>query len=397
MTGDQILENRKTDKDYKWEKRALEFKRWIIDVKKLAEKTAITAVGTVRSFFLYHRVGLKFRPTEKRRLGEARAKYEDYRFNKEELAKMASVANLTEQYVLVVGKSFGFRAGDFLALTRGDLEAYIDREPPISIGEYSTQKESVKAYPFIDTDAKPVIKLILQKMKREGRTDPSERMLTYTNTIQLSRIIRRLTERAGINIGNKRVRFHCLRKFLCDRLSAVMSESKWKQVVGKAISEDAYISDNLLRESYERAMAETTFPKATISESDIRIKNAIDNLRMSGRFPEEVLEQLQKKWLGKDPDIAVRNISLEGEALQRIADREEINISDVIMISKDVIKEEMEIIKKERMRPRTATNGGCSNGHNCQQLVGEDELPQLLTEGWQVQAVLQSGKIVVER
>jgi hypothetical protein len=43
-------------------------------------------------------------------------------------------------------------------------------------------------------------------------------------------------------IHEKRVRFHCLRKFLIDRLSAYASESQWKQIVGKAIGEGAHVS-----------------------------------------------------------------------------------------------------------------------------------------------------------
>ena len=289
MTGDEILESRKVDKDYEWEKRVLEFKRWMIDVKKHAEKTAVTAASTARSFFAYHRMDLKFRRSESRRLGEAKTKFEDYRFNKEDLAKMASVADLTEQHVVVVGKSFGLRAGDFLALTRGDLEAYIDRPVPISIGEYNTQKESVKAFPFIDSDAQPVIKLMLAKMDREGKTDASQRVLEYTDTIQLSRIVRRLTDRAGINVGNKRVRFHCLRKFLCDRLSSVMSESKWKQIVGKAIEEKAYVSPDSLREDYKRAMSETTFTKP-VGEEEMELlaeKKALEAIANLMQIPTE--------------------------------------------------------------------------------------------------------------
>ena len=54
--------------------------------------------------------------------------------------------------------------------------------------------------------------------------------------------------------GNRIVRFHNLRKYLIDRLSAVCSESQWKQVAGKKISEGAYISTEQLREIYTRAM-----------------------------------------------------------------------------------------------------------------------------------------------
>lgn len=109
---------------------------------------------------------MEFRRTESVRLTEARRKYEDYRFSRDDLKKMVDVADLEEKYVVVAGKSFGLRAGDFLKMTCGDLEPYTDRPVPISTGEYAIQKESVPAYPFIDSDAKPVIKLMLEKMDR---------------------------------------------------------------------------------------------------------------------------------------------------------------------------------------------------------------------------------------
>ena len=163
ITGDAILESRKVDKDYMWEKKVIEFKQWMIDAKKQSENSASLGAASVRSFFAYHRMPLQFRRTESARLREAKRKTEDYRFSREDLKKMADVADLTEKYVIVAGKSFGLRAGDFLALTRGDLEPYINRDVPICIGPYATQKESVKAYPFVDSDAQPIVKLMLEK------------------------------------------------------------------------------------------------------------------------------------------------------------------------------------------------------------------------------------------
>jgi len=164
MTGDEILKSRRLDKEYHWEKKVLEFRDWLLNVKGLSEHTAKTGTGVVRGFFDYHRQALAFRRSESTRLDEARTKYEDYRFSLEDAKKMFDVGDLQERYVLCAGKSFGLRAGDFLKITRGDLEPYIDREIPIAIGKYETEKESAPAYPFIDTDAKPVIKLMIERM-----------------------------------------------------------------------------------------------------------------------------------------------------------------------------------------------------------------------------------------
>lgn len=395
MTGDQILADRKNDKDFKWEKKTLEFKRWMIKQKQQSENSARTATTTVRAFFGFYRTPLVFRKTEKAKLREARRKQEDYRFSREDLKKMVDVADLTGKYIVAAGKSFGLRAGDFLALKHGDLEPYIDREPPISIGEYMTRKETVPSYPFIDSDAKPIIKMMIEQMNREGRTQPNKRMLKYADSIQLSRVLQRLADKAGVKYGNKNVRFHCLRKFLIDHLSSHMSTEKWKQIVGKKITEGAYVSPDSLREDYQRAMKETTLEKPSIANAgDLRIQMELDRLRGVG-CPEPLVKYLESKWLGKEPEKAIRQISLEARAIQRIIDREGYSPKDVVMISKEAINEEIEQIKRERSRPKTATDGGCTNGQHCQRIVVEEELPVMLAEGWRVAAVLPSGKIVI--
>lgn len=363
LTGDQILESRKADKEYAWEKKVLEFKQWVIDVKEKGEKSAVTASSVARGFFSYHRLPLKFRRSESAKLTEAKRKTEDYRFSREDLKKMSDVADLTEKYVIVAGKSFGLRAGDFLALTRGDFEPYINRDVPICIGPYATQKESVKAYPFVDSDAKPIIKLMLEKMSREGRTDPSERVLTYKDNIQLSRVLKRVTERAGIKHGNKKVRFHCLRKFLTDRLSSYMSESKWKQIVGKTISESAYVSPDSLREDYKRAMSETTFTKATTDTTSVKKEMLMEMARTVLRMSETEIKDVFRS----------RRATTD--------------------------KEQIEVLRELIKRQQTATNGGCQNGLHCERYeqIGEAQLLAYLRDGWTVVHKLENGEVIVKR
>jgi hypothetical protein len=248
-------------------------------------------------------------------------------------------------------------------LTRGDLEAYINREPPISIGEIGTGKEKVPAYPFVDSDAKPVIKLMLESMDREGRTEPTDRILTYKWEKEISQVVKRLAQKAGINYGNKRVRFHCLRKFLIDRLSDLMSESKWKQIVGKKIDEKAYVSPDALREDYIRAMPATTFTKA-VAEGDI----------------EKLAKKMTLMTIAKNAGL----VKDEEEMKAIWRSRKAITLDEQIKVLEDMTE-----------KPKTATNGGCAGGLHCQRIVVEDELPTLLTQGWRVAAVLPSGKVVV--
>ena len=371
LTGDQILESRKADKEYSWEKRVIEFKNWMINIKGQSEHSAKSAAMTVRSFFSYHRLSLKFRRSESARLTEAKPKFIDYRFSRDDLKKMSDFADLQEKYVIVAGKSFGLRAGDFLKLTRGDLEAYLDRPVPISIGKYSTQKESAPAYPFIDSDAFPVIKLMIEKMDREGRTNPTDRLLTFSSPVQLTRVIKRIVEKAGIKTGNKQIRFHCMRKFLTDRLSSFMSESKWKQIVGKKISEGAYVSPDSLRDDYARAMSETCF--TTTPEGDVaRIARleALKTIAKSMGFSEEELG-------------AISVVKRKG--LRRTAD--------------DIIRDLEDQIKRRRKGKVDGNDEDCPDGEHCGRFeqIPEANLLEYLRQGWQIVKETNNGKEVIVR
>jgi hypothetical protein len=365
MTGDQILADRGGDEEFRWEKRTMEFKVWMLAQGQSENSAKSAANSAVRGFFSYHRAPLEFRKTEKTKLAEAERVTEDYRFSREDLKKMADFGDLTEKYVVVAGKSFGLRAGDFLKIRRGDLEAYIDREPPISIGKYMTQKENAPAFPFIDSDAKPVVKLMLEKMDREGRKEPNERVLGFKDEQPLTGALQRLAGKAGINHGNKVVRFHCLREFLIDRLSSFMSESKWKQIVGKKISEGAYVSPDSLREDYARAMVETAFAKP---EGDIETMVTKQTLLTLAKLANITEEQIARAFGNR-----------------RMMSRRPLTPREEVEVLQELVKE-----------GRAGKNPeNCEDGAHCQRVVGEGELPTLLSRGWKVSAVLPSGKIVV--
>lgn len=360
MNGDQILASRKADTEYKWEKKLLSFKVWLKTTKDLGGYTIRTITQVARGFFSFHRYPLKFRRSETAKLMRASRKTEDYLFTIDDLKRMYEVANLTQKYIITAGKSFGLRSGDFLKLTRGDLEPYIERELPISIGELSTEKEGVPAYPFIDSDAQPIIKLMLANMKRNGKNKPADRILTYTDGIQLTRNLKRIAKKAGIETGNKTVRFHNLRKFLSDHLASHMSESKWKQIVGKKISEGAYVSADTLRSDYKRATAETTFKK-----------------------PEGNIEEMAKL-----------------EAVRAIA--KSMGIKGVIQLKMRKMPMRYEIKELEKLieKTRKGDNEDCTNGVHCDarfEEINESELLSHLQAGWKIEYKSQNGTVIVKR
>jgi hypothetical protein len=172
----------------------------------------------------------------------------------------------------------------------------------------------------------------------------------------LSRSLQRLAQKAGLQTGNKVVRFHNLRKFLIDHLSSVMSESKWKQCVGKKISEGAYVSPDTLRADYARAMAETCFERS---------------------FEGDVKREAQK------------------QALIMLAKMQGLTEDDlkVIFTRYDTEDARIEAIKARLKNGKGSAE--CKDGEHCQRIVAESELAELLVQHWRIVATLPSGKIVI--
>ncbi len=255
-TGQQLIEEKLAhSNDGKVEKSLAFFRKWILESGK-STNYASSALGAVGGFYHHNRCKLNFTQSESKRLRERARITQDYHFDKEDIERMSKYANLKEKYVLFVGKSVGLRGSDFLRFTYGFFRsAKLENEAPIALGEVMTNKETEKAYPFLDSDALPVVKdwLELNKLKTDEM-----RILDDTED-NLSLILQNLCKKAGmeiegVTIHGKRVRFHCLRKFLIDRLSVHSSESQWKQIVGKAIGEGAYVTQDQLRTVYLKAI-----------------------------------------------------------------------------------------------------------------------------------------------
>ena len=264
--------------------------------------------------------------------------------------------------------------------------------------------EGVKQITFLTPEAKEALieyrEWIQQKMGRRLTDDDHVWLDVYEPCEPLTHsglgmLIWKLAKRADVEFS-----WHDARRYVETALEEAKINPNWaRKIRGRKIrgEESPYSKPAIkqLRTAFKEIVPKLQFltTAPTVSEGDMRIKIALDNLR--GRVPEEVIEELERKYLGKPPEEAIPEIKLEEEAWQRIADREGKSRTNSFYIPREVIEEEMEQIKKERARSQTATNGGCQNG-NCQRIVSEEELPNLLTQGWRVSAVLPSGKIVVE-
>jgi len=267
-SAEVLAEKRQSDlerREFWFEDKVVEFFEWLKSYEKVkgnpgsvGDNTRIGFVTGVRSFFSFLRCDLHLTLQQRRQLGKrARLVNHDYLFSLEDFGLMDKVANPQERYIAFVGKDIGLRATDFLSLNQGVFVKAIQRsqhEPtPIFLGKIYTRKEGVYAYPFLTDDGLQAARVWLAILKSKQLNDDEAPMLRFRDK-ELTENLKRLARKADIETHGQRIRFHCLRKFLIDRLSLRMSESKWKQIVGKKISESAYVTPFKLRQEYARVM-----------------------------------------------------------------------------------------------------------------------------------------------
>ena len=287
----RLLREREEDlknRTYAFEHKLIEFYNWLKDYEKqdFSDNTRKSYLRSIRSFFAFHRLEVKFTQQQKAKISKKpKPKRKYYNLTLEDLKKMASVSKPKERYILLVGKELGLRASDFVNLKQGTFIAHdLDAEPPISLGEIYTIKEGVTAKPFLGFDGQEAAKQWLTILKSEGQYDPEKPMLEIGEN-ELTEILKRLTKRAGVNTGNEKVRFHQLRVFLITRLAQVMETNRWKLVVGKEVSEGAYVKPFQLREGYSKVL-----PLVTINTD-------------AGKPQKEELEKLENAFLTQNKEL----------------------------------------------------------------------------------------------
>lgn len=308
------------DRKYQFENRTVTFFEWLktppakaldIPFKRLRAKTGKIRVhvyhipagrtpsdsqrkvfiNAVRSFFAFHRLDLRFTRQQKRLLGRrAREIFQDYLPDLGDLAKMTDVGSPLERYILLAGKDLGLRAVDFGGLIQGMFSAALDKTPPVFLGKIYTQKEGVYAFPYLTEDGQQAARVWLKILESRGMRDDNAPMLTIKPK-EFSENLKRMAGKAGIDLHGQRIRFHCLRKFLIDRISLHMAESKWKQIVGKQIDESAYVSPLKLGEAFREVLnlIQVSTIKKTLQLGDDEIKELLDIARL---FREKKLVQV---------------------------------------------------------------------------------------------------------
>ena len=126
---------------------------------------------------------------------------------------------------------------------------------------------------------------------------------------------------------------------------------------------------------------ESPYSQPAIDQLREKFREAVPLLEFTSETPSVSKEALREEVMK----------ALEEEKLKEIAAKHHVSIEQVKTAMRSKTKDWEKLLKKRK----TATDGGdCVNGY-CQRIASEEELPQLLAEGWTFVATLPSGKVVV--
>jgi integrase len=331
-----------------------------------------TAYAAVRSFFACHYVELKMlrsdAPTGEN-MGKRIPEKSEIR------AMMDHATSIRDRAVISFAKDIGWRLSDICRLKWGDktdmgdgfwsfqiltkkmkarANGFMGPETTRLMEAYkkSRGKGTKKIPPEIITDETPLFAVY------GGRRKDLQRVRSMNQdwlTLVLGKIARR--------VGLENVSGHSLRKYFQSTLEKpeLHIQKTWiKQMMGKKLnpSDKPYVENRTrkLFEAYRNA-----YPALCIHETqDYQVRLA------EARILTE-LEHLAPH--------------LRSRMLDRIKETMPMNVQAMIETSPRIL----EVLQQARKEDE----------EDCQRVVEEDELTQYLTQGWKVQAVLPSGKIVI--
>jgi integrase len=204
----------------------------------------------IRQLFRYYQMPVTMRSGSK--ISQTVKTTKNFPLTIEHVRKMFQVANLKERMVLSLAVDTGLRISDFLKIKKTDLPP-LDAEPPIAF-TLLTQKEKIPAHCFLSKETANQLKLYLPSLKKKNNEYLfASNGKSHISDEAVSKMLKRLSEKAQINLNGKSLTFHCFRKmFLSASIDSGIGLTAGKKLCGKAIarSDDTYLTTVKLREKF---------------------------------------------------------------------------------------------------------------------------------------------------
>jgi len=359
-------------------RRLVEISREIRDEGKHA--WALALIKSVKSFCRYHGVEIRLRRGEMIRARRKRIGVEIIP-NADQVYKMAEHARtLRDRAIILCLWQSGVRVGCLVKWRFGMVRDQLfppDGKIRVPIRLKITENEETKLrgydmgyyYTFLAREAAEALKEYLQWRMDRGEilTDESPIFVTHSTTIKgtplkpasVRGIIKYCAKRAGLNPEG--IWPHCLRKAFRKVLNnSDLDEDTKEALMGHKLpgSRGSYFDYHDVDEVERKYMRLDFSPRGKAYIEELRKRQILDMVRLLG-FPEDKIKRIEEI-LAKYKDV-------------------------------DEAMEEIRKLGLESYRVRGNPNG------DPKKIVCEEELERYLAEGWDVQTVLPSGRILIRK
>lgn len=315
----------------------------------------------------------------------------EYVPTREEVYKMASVCGLKWRAIILCLFQSGLRNSALRALTYGMLKDQIESDViPIRVhvtGELrkivpDACKEGVNYWTFFGAEASEAIRQYIKwRRERHGKAEddellfPSEsralpihkRLRTPIDQWHLTRIVKKAAQRAGIKEW-RNMRAHSLRKSF------------------RAVLDAGYIDGGQMAEDDKEYLMGHKLPGAKEPYHNANVDTLAQRYMKLRWAPESTLSQTAKIEVIKAfaKSLGIENIEVRIAKLKQ----EKPQISDEEALGQ-IIRENLGIAKLKAEDKRENSDP--------KKIIDEKELQHYLDQGWDVQTILPSGKILIKR
>jgi integrase len=204
----------------------------------------------IRQLFRYYQMPVTMRSGSK--VSQTVKTTKNFPLTIEHIRKMFQVANLKERMVLTLAVDTGLRISDFLKIKKTDLPP-LDTEPPIAF-TLLTQKEKIPAHCFLSKETINQLKMYLPTLRKKNNEYVfASNGKSHISDEAVSKMLKRLANKAQIDLSSKSLTFHCFRKmFLSASIDSGIGLTAGKKLCGKAIarSDDTYLTTVKLKEKF---------------------------------------------------------------------------------------------------------------------------------------------------
>jgi integrase len=247
---------------------------------------------------------------------------DEYRFTQDDLRKMYHFGDIQEKAMISLAVCYGQGAKDFLRVEAHKLRGviYEAKRKNLDFAKWvgaPRSKTGITPISFLTPEAIESVDAYLKLLEKQKGDLPkyiwcNSKPNKPISGEGLNKRLRRLVEKANIDTENKRVRFHCIRKFTFSRLRRIDKDMA-KIICAKSVSASDMTYEELEEQAekvfqlaYRNIALNGTLMRSQKQDQEERIKkleNAIVDLSKKCQNSDTISETLTKRMIALEEEL----------------------------------------------------------------------------------------------